>query len=118
MTELPIPPSANRLWRVFGGRVVKSRYYAEWLDHVVWILRRDMKPVSVPCKVEILLVGGRGTTIRSDLDNKIKPTLDALRDAGIIPDDSVQFVTQIEARYTPRESKKAQASFHVRVTPA
>ena len=36
--RLPWPPSANRLWRNFGGKVLKSAHYRAWqrevaLDH-------------------------------------------------------------------------------------
>lgn len=118
MAQIPLPPSANRLWRVFGGRVCKSRHYVEWLEHVTWLLRREMKPVAGPAHVSMLLRGGKGITVRSDLDNLIKPTIDALKGAGILVDDNLEHVVGVDARYEPRTSRKDVAEFFVEVRQA
>lgn len=97
--EIPVPPSANRIWRVIrGGRVIKSKEYRDWLSFACLLIRANLKPVTLPVSVRITITGGRG---RWDLDNRIKPTLDALKHANIIADDDVRHVVKIEARFMP-----------------
>lgn len=92
--EFSLPPSANRLWR---SRVTKSGKpsvyrdpaYKAWVDECCWLVAA-MKPrpkVVGPFTARIILDAGRARK-GSDLDNRIKPALDALQHAGVIEDDS------------------------------
>lgn len=104
------PPSANRLWKNFRGRVVKSRDYEDWLTHVQRDLAELGKAPS-PCGVTIILHGGKGVTVRSDLDNLIKPTMDALRHAEVLADDNLDHVHAIHARFEPYVGKAKDRGF-------
>jgi hypothetical protein len=49
--RLPLPPSANRLWRSSRGRVYRSPGYMAWLDEAGWLLKaqRPAKGVGDLC---------------------------------------------------------------------
>lgn len=82
------PPSANAIWRNVNGRTLKSRIYRQWLKTAMHeiLLQRDPGdiPLSGPVTVSISLKRMRKN---ADLDNRIKPTLDALEAGGAIVDD-------------------------------
>lgn len=109
-SEIPIPPSANRIWRIFGNRMHKSKQYTEWLEHVAWLLRRDLSNAPVPCCVVIEIHGGKGWHKARDLDNTIKPAIDALRASGVLVEDTCDYVSRVEAIFRAPESKKAEAT--------
>lgn len=91
---LPMPPSANRIWRSGRGRVYRSDKYTDWLDD---------------CREELIgqrpgFIGGRvsidievSSKWRGDVDNRIKPTLDCLVKFGVIEDDGKKFVRSVRA---------------------
>ena len=90
---LPTPVSANRYWRIFGGRVVKSAearsYRAE-----VQIKARDVTPLDGPVSVHIALCPeltkkGVASKTRLDLDNCLKVALDALQGVAFNNDKQV-----------------------------
>lgn len=90
---LPPPVSANRYWRIFGGRVVKSAearsYRAE-----VQIKARDVTPLDGPVSVHIALCPeltrkGVASKTRLDLDNCLKVALDALQGIAFNNDKQV-----------------------------
>lgn len=90
---LPAPVSANRYWRIFGGRVVKSAearsYRAE-----VQIKARDVTPLDGPVSVHIALcpemtAKGVASKTRLDLDNCLKVALDALQGIAFNNDKQV-----------------------------
>ena len=105
---VPVPPSANRMYRIIRGRMYRSSDYMAWLDVAVDCFRRNMRPVEGPAEVEIVLSTGKGVTVRSDIDNLVKPVLDALQPpsigedgnvnkpgAGIIQGDDIRLVQKI-----------------------
>lgn len=84
---LPIPPSANTIFRNVPGRGrVKTAAYVKWRADAALGLRVIQKaghidgPVAIHIRVKRLRKN-------SDIDNRIKPTLDALVEAGVIEDD-------------------------------
>lgn len=88
--ELPYPPSANRYWRSIGrgrvlvseeGRRFRSLVAAEWLAHPE---RHPPLEGRVGVRLAIYVPDNR----RRDVDNVLKPTLDALTHAGVWVDDS------------------------------
>ncbi len=101
--QLPLPPSSNHLWRsvVRKGRVlvVKSDAYKAWLEEVALLLPRPKHPAEGFCSVEIML---NGNVYRArDLDNFLKPTIDAVKARGILLDDNLNHVRQITAEFRP-----------------
>ena len=84
--SLPFPPSANRLWRVVGGRAICSKSYRDWIATAGAELmgqrpRKHQGPVAVSIRVG--MPDGR----KRDLDNLQKACLDLLRRHGVIEDD-------------------------------
>lgn len=88
---LPLPPPVKDLWRVEGGRVVRSAIYRDWLDAVREAVRSStQKAVFGPYVLSVTChraaeVGGDGF----DLDALLKPLTAALSAAGLIGDDSL-----------------------------
>ena len=118
--QFPCPPSANKLWRISRNRQHRSKEYDTWLDIVVPMMKRKLKPVNGQVGVKVLLQLGKGITVRSDLDNFIKPVMDALKPPSYgedgkvskvgsarIEEDNLNFVHEIFLRALPRTGKKA-----------
>lgn len=90
--EFSFPPSANRLWRSRVSKsgkpsVYRDPAYKRWVDECCWLVAA-MKPrpkVVGPFTARIVLASRKG---RVDIDNRIKPVLDALQHARVIDDDS------------------------------
>lgn len=129
------PPSANNLWRTFRNRQVRSKAYNDWLEYAVQEMEKHLTPVTGRVKILIILHEGKGITMSSDLDNYIKPVLDALKPptfkngddgkqskpgASIIEDDDLRHVHRIVADFAPYtgpKSKRPSAYIHLVVTP-
>lgn len=88
--DLPEPPSANRYWRVYRGRVVVSAEATRYKALViVEAMRVRHRPFGKDVPVAVTLNWFRGKRM-GDLDNRIKVTLDALR--GVLYADDKQVV--------------------------
>lgn len=87
--DLPMPPSANRLWRYArGGRVHRSREYVTWCEQADRTVMATKKPgrlpkIMGPFKVVLYLNREHG----GDGDNRIKAALDYLQSRDIIRND-------------------------------
>jgi len=90
--DLPWPPTANRYWRNVAGRMVLSRdgrRYREAVDGLVWRLCREGGGVGFgESDLEVTIEAHPPDRRRRDLDNLLKPLLDALQHAGLFADDS------------------------------
>lgn len=119
--ELPVPPSANHLWRSVrsgrGGkvRVIAAENYRRWLGVAVPLLRLTAPAVRGRVAVLVAIVGGSGFKVSRDLDNCNKGVLDALRHAGVIDGDDVRVVRRVVAEY--RDGAGGPARCEVTVTP-
>lgn len=101
---LPYPPSANRYWRSFRGRVVKSSE-----------ARQYASAVGLMCRAAGLTgyAGDVAVTLRfyrprraGDLDNRIKVCLDSLQGHAFADDDQV---TEIHAyRYDDKANPRVE----------
>ena len=88
MTEtrliLPMPPSANRLWRIAGRSMIKTQHYRDWMAKAADGVSHQLggRPAVSWFSVSIVL-----PVSRRDPDNGIKPLLDALQQGGAIEND-------------------------------
>jgi Holliday junction resolvase RusA-like endonuclease len=129
-TILPLPPTSNHMYKIFGNRMYKAKAYLDWLEVCAAQLRDEPKIVG-PARVLIEVRRGKGLRVDRDLDNMLKCTLDLLKPehygkdgkrkhhgAGVMVDDSIEYVVEIVARVLPAHDKKSAAEFWLTVSPA
>lgn len=122
---ITVPPSANQMRK---AQVVKSKTtgqniarqsksgeYKAWLGCAVNEIKSQMKAIEGPVWVNVRIFGGEGFNPQRDIDNCIKPVLDALVRAGILKDDSVGYVRHVEANYYPPAGPEVEATCMVEV---
>ena len=97
--RLTLPPSTNNLFITVKRRRVKSPQYRAWIEENRGEAGRLATPTAFPVRVAIEVHGK--LNVRRDLDNIIKPTLDLLVSAGVLPDDNVRHVTGGRWEYHP-----------------
>ncbi len=98
---LPVPPSANSLWRNVNGLVLLSkpaRIYRKTVLEIV--LLRGATGIRLPLtgRLRLTIALTQANRIRRDLDNCIKPIQDALTHAGIWLDDEQIDVLTVHRR--------------------
>jgi crossover junction endodeoxyribonuclease RusA len=97
---IPDPPSLNNIYgnRPGGGRF-KTAAYKKWrkagADYLHWIVRA---PLNMPTPVDVTVHLAK--RLRGDADNRIKPTLDLLVAAGVLPGDQKKYVRSAKAEWT------------------
>lgn len=84
------PFSNNKMWK---GRRFKTREYRDWRKWFGYICQKG-KTITEPCHLEVVFSCSRAN--RSDLDNFLKPFLDALVESKVLSDDRI--VQSISAR--------------------
>lgn len=85
--NLEMPPSANRIWRRGKGNTHRSAEYVAWRSNAAKevLAARKGRVLVKPVKVEIgIRRGHKGR----DLDNQLKPLLDALQLGRLVVDDN------------------------------
>ena len=87
ITDLPIPPSANRIWRVANGRQHKSAEYTAWLTECGWRTAKHRNAFPGPYALAIEADRSRPYMVARDIDNLIKPVNDMLQHAGVVAND-------------------------------
>lgn len=98
----PVPPSANRYWRHYRGRVVASDEAQRYKQTVAMLARcAGVRPLSGPVAVEVAVYRARRA---GDLDNFLKVLCDALQ--GVFYDNDAQIreihATLHDDRHDPR----------------
>lgn len=63
-----------------------SPEYAKWRLDAGYFIRKPVEPVSVPF---VVTIGLMRPNKRQDVDNRIKPVLDALQHYGVIKNDNL-----------------------------
>ena len=89
MLTLPVPPSANRWWRLWRNRMVLSleaRQYKAALSHVLFRVRSAM--IRPPQTVSVTLFWFRQRK-QGDLDKRFGVALDALQGLAYLNDSQV-----------------------------
>ncbi len=90
--SLPLSANGREGWRK------KAAITAEIRDTMRWLLKAAKIPPLVKISVQLIWVAS--TVRRRDTDNTVatmKPVVDAIVDEGIVPDDTTEFVTRLEA---------------------
>jgi len=122
--DLPVPPSANKMFRSFFDykkrrvRYARSGSYRKWLKSAakwcyVWTgdpLRVVSAHIAGPFDIVVIVSGLRDN---ADIDNRLKPILDLLEDEKIIAND--KYARDINIRRGTRQ--EAPAGVRVYITP-
>lgn len=102
---LPIPPTVNHYWRMVGRRIILSkagRLYKERTHYLA--LAQGARPIHAPQEVQITIVWYRESK-RGDLDNRLKPLLDALQGAAYQNDSQVARIEMVRDDSCPKEGR-------------
>jgi Holliday junction resolvase RusA-like endonuclease len=84
---LDMPPSTNRMWRKGPFGMHASAEYKAWKSSAAMEVMASRKGQTFNHPVEVILIIKRAHKLR-DLDNNIKPILDALQLGQVIEDDN------------------------------
>jgi len=89
ISTLPWPPSVNHYWRHVGPRTLISREGRTFRTNVCALLGGG-GPRKPPAggRIALAMDAFPPDARRRDLDNLLKPTLDALQHGGVYEDDS------------------------------
>lgn len=89
---LPYPPSINHYWRRVGPRTLISREGRRFREAIILSVLMARRTGLLPDKpltgrLSVSLAARPPDRRIRDLDNLLKPTLDALQHAGVFDDD-------------------------------
>ena len=95
------PFSANKMYApVARGKIVKSKKYKDWIDKNVQLIKNNLIPANkFPIEIEILIMADYEWKMKCDPDNIVKPIVDLLVRAEIVPDDTSRFIESVKVRY-------------------
>lgn len=115
--RLPYPPSVNKYWRRFRGRMVLSKAAQAYRKAVAAAILEHWgysRPEPIAGGVALRLTVHPPDRRRRDLDNLLKALLDAIVKAGVIADDSqVQRLSMAWGR--PDSAGRGGIDFRLRV---
>lgn len=85
---LPWPPSVNQCFaNVPGKGRVKTKAYKDWRYQAGWLIKISMAKAPKMGRYSVKIEATRQGKRRRDIDNFIKPIVDALVESGVVPDD-------------------------------
>ncbi len=95
------PFSANKMYApIARGKMVKSKKYNDWISKNITKIKDNLLPANkFPIEVEILVLADSQWKMRCDSDNIVKPIVDLLVRAEIVPDDTSRFIESVKVRY-------------------
>lgn len=85
--RLPYPPSVNRYWRAFRGRLIISKIGREYHRDVAALLKELTAPPEAG-RLAVHVFATMPDNRTRDIDNILKVCLDSLTKCGIWNDDS------------------------------
>jgi len=110
LDKIHLPLKAITVNQCWQGRRFKTAAYNQWRNAATMLLKGVEKGKVKWCEVELeFLVKSFSTT---DVDNLIKPTLDALVESGILEDD--RYITKVTASKS-RVQNKEQESIKINI---
>lgn len=106
MTDLPVPPSANAMYRTsrIGTRRFKTQRYKDWQQEFAALVLRllqdpnvspEKRPRACREKHPLYILITANVDYRRDLDNLVKPILDTMQVIEMIPDDRYADIIEI-----------------------
>lgn len=104
---LPYPPTANKYWRVFRGRAVKSAEAREYQRQarLLFMVEHCARSVCLSGPVAVYVKAYRPRKL-GDLDNTLKVALDALK--GLAFEDDSQIVAINAERHEDKENPRLE----------
>ena len=95
------PFSANKMYvPIARGKMVKSKKYNDWINKNVTKIKDNLLPANkFPIEIEILIMADFQWKMKCDPDNIVKPIVDLLVRAEIVPDDTSRFIESVKVRY-------------------
>ena len=113
IVELDVPPSANSLYVVSRqGRRIRTREYDRWRSHAIPTFKEGVERLSEPLasgKEQIRVIITANVDFRRDIDNLIKPIMDAARESCMIGDDRYCMAISIARRTFEKRLEKGRA---------
>jgi crossover junction endodeoxyribonuclease RusA len=94
--QMPWPPSANRYWRKFRGRMVVSGEARKYIDEIS-ILALSWQVKTFRTRLSLRIIAYPPDKRVRDIDNILKIAIDSLQHAGIYENDG-----QIDRIYIER----------------
>lgn len=91
--EVELPPSTNNLFATVGKRRVPTREYKTWQQVAALRVRALTPPTTYPVAVTLTVLGK--VFAQRDLDNTIKPILDALVKCGVLRGDNLTCISRV-----------------------
>lgn len=106
--SVPLPPSANRYWRIYRGRAVKAEAARAYVAEVAVVCHQaGVEPLTGAVSVRVIIYFD---SRRGDLDNRLKILLDALNGLAWLDD------AQIVELYARRELDRRNPRVELTVT--
>ena len=96
MISLPYPPTINNYYTVARGRKILSKKGRAWKKEAWGWLMDQNAPVGREGAYSVSIYVCPPDKRRRDLDNLLKPLLDACQEYGIFPDDSMVYDLRIQ----------------------
>lgn len=82
------------------GKLIKSKKYNDWIEKNLPIITQTLEPAKTfPIELEFVVYSNYDWHNKNDIDNCIKPIIDLLVRARIIPDDSTKYVSNVNIRH-------------------
>lgn len=85
--NLPFPPTVNHMHINAGGKRFRSKAYVAFCGLVAHIIERERIPAMGAQRLAVAIWLHAPNKRKFDIDNRVKPVLDALQRAGVYDDD-------------------------------
>ena len=95
------PFSCNEMYAPIGrGKLVKTKKYRSWIEKNLPLIKNNLSPAETfPITIEVMVMANNKWMSRHDPDNLLKPIMDLLVQAEIVPNDNNRFIEQVSCRF-------------------